>query len=86
MHKSNITPYHNFVVFPFMIGKKVWKNPRTTSRTLPKPFKSGLKVNTVSGIIQHPNQPFLAFTFEEDDSYVACHKCSIAPEKQNETM
>lgn len=63
-----------------MVGQKVWKNPKTTSKFSPKPFKSGFKVNTVTGVVQHPFTPHLAFTFAEDDSKVECFRCSIAPE------
>jgi len=41
-----------------------------------KPFKSGLKMNTVKGIIDHLIlQGEKAYTFEEDDSYVSCCQC-----------
>jgi len=58
------------------IGKQVQK-VRNGNRQ-PKPFKSGLKINTVSGIINHPilNKP--AFVFVEDDSYVACNGVKFA--------
>jgi hypothetical protein len=56
-----------------MVGKPVTKVSR-------KPFKSGLAVNTVSGIVPFPydapgrtGQP--AFTFVEDDSIVLCTTC-----------
>lgn len=62
-----------------MIGKKVWKNSKTNSGSTPKPFKSGLRVNTVTAIIVHPLTGKDAFTFEEDDSFVECRLCSIAP-------
>ena len=42
-----------------------------------KPFKSGLKVNTVRGVINHPILNVPAYTFEEDDSYVECRRCKI---------
>lgn len=61
-----------------MIGQRVWKN-KPKSKSEPKPFKSGLKVNTVKGVIQHPFIDCLAFTFEEDDSFVAVHICFFAP-------
>jgi hypothetical protein len=52
-----------------MIGKKVKK-------TSPKPFKSGRKVNTVKGVVNHPIlKDVMAFTFEEDDSIVECRRC-----------
>jgi hypothetical protein len=45
-----------------------------------KPFKSGEKIATVKSIISHPilNRP--AYTFYEDDSYVACETCNIIEE------
>lgn len=42
-----------------------------------KPFKSGLKINTIKGVINHPILNILAYTFEEDDSYVECRRCQI---------
>jgi len=55
-----------------MIGKKVRKLSG-------KPFKSCLKVNTVKGIIVHPQLPTrMAYTFEEDDSYVSTVMCEIS--------
>lgn len=52
-----------------IIGKKVEKFPSN------KPFKSGLKVNTVKNVITHEITGLPAFTFEEDDSYVEVRKC-----------
>lgn len=63
-----------------MIGQKVWKNPSTNTKHEPKPFKSGLKVNTVIGVQKHPHTPHLAFRFAEDESSVECFRCSLAPE------
>lgn len=40
-----------------------------------KPFKSKSKINTVKGVVVHPQKNIPAFTFEEDDSYVACNIC-----------
>lgn len=57
--------------YGFGIGKKVCK-PKSE-----KPFKSGQKINTVKGIIEHPILGIPAYTFEEDDSYVECRKCEI---------
>ena len=42
----------------------------------PKPFKSGNKVNTIKGVINHPILNIPAYTFEEDDSYVECRRCA----------
>lgn len=67
-----------------MVGQRVWKNPKTTSKFMPKPFKSGLQVNTVTGVVQHPYTPNLAFTFAEDESTVECFRCSIAPDPNKE--
>lgn len=54
------------------IGKKVYKHESN------KPFKSGRKHNTVKGVIQHPIlKNRLAYTFEEDDTYVECWRCKV---------
>lgn len=50
------------------IGTKVRK-------TSPKPFKSGLKINTIKGYIIHPLLKTTSYTFEEDDSYVEARRC-----------
>jgi hypothetical protein len=43
-----------------------------------KPFKSMFKLNTVAGIVPHPlRPPGLAYTFEEDDSFVAVEICQL---------
>ncbi len=52
-----------------LIGKRVVKFPSN------KPFKSGLKTNTVKGIITHKETGLPAFLFKEDDSYVEVQKC-----------
>lgn len=64
-----------------LVGKKVWKNPKTTSKFQPKPFKSGNKVNTVKAIVAHDHTTNLAFTFVEDNSQVECFRCSLAPDE-----
>lgn len=51
------------------IGKKVYKEK--------KPFKSGLRVNTVKDVIIHPQLKIPAYTFIEDDSYVECRRCEV---------
>jgi len=58
------------------IGLKVFKHKSG------KPFKSGLKVNTVKGVINHPILNIPAYTFEEDDSYVECRRCKILSEEE----
>ena len=61
-----------------IIGKKVAKYSR-------KPFKSKEKINTVSGFIMHPELPGQwAFTFLEDDSYVAVAQCFIIEEENKD--
>ena len=72
--EAQIAEWHSW------IGKKVWKNPKTTSKFEPKPFKSGRKVNTVIGVCAHDHTPNLAFRFAEDSSQVECFRCSLAPE------
>lgn len=57
-----------------MIGKRVAKPSG-------KPFKSGLKVNTVKGVIDHPILHVPAFTFVEDESYVNCLYCGEVMEE-----
>lgn len=63
-----------------VIGHKVWKNPKTSSKFSPKPFKSTLQVNTVKVVVISPYTGKEAFIFDEDDSIVDCIKCSFAPE------
>ena len=62
------------------IGKRCTKKNNTKKR----PFKSGFKTNTISGVINHPILNIPAYTFVEDDSYVECRRCEII-EKQNPT-
>lgn len=64
-----------------MIGHQVWKNPKTSSTGQPKPFKSGRKINTVTGIVTHEQTGRLGFTFLEDATVVECWRCSLAPEE-----
>jgi hypothetical protein len=54
------------------IGKKVTKDK--------KPFKSGLRINTVKDVIEHPILKIPAYTFVEDDSYVECRRCKVLVE------
>lgn len=53
------------------IGKKVHKQKSG------KPFKSGRKINTVKGIIDHPILHVPAYTFYEDESFVECRRCEV---------
>jgi hypothetical protein len=57
------------------IGMKTHKTSK--EGTVPKPFKSGLKTNTIKGVIEHPELKIPAYTFEEDDSYVECRRCVV---------
>lgn len=50
-----------------MIGKKVYKPSG-------KPFKSGEKVNTVIGVVDHVFTDHWAYIFAEDDSVVECSR------------
>ena len=59
--------------FSKFIGCKVHKLSK-------KPFKSKSKINTVKGVVVHPQKDIPAFTFVEDDSYVACNICVMASE------
>ena len=47
-----------------------------------KPFKSGLMINTVKDVINHPILNIPAFTFYEDDSFVECRRCIIVPPEE----
>lgn len=63
------------------IGRKCRKRPiddKNLKKYKQKPFKSGFKVNTISGVIKHPNlEGQMAYIFEEDKSYVECRRCEI---------
>ena len=61
------------------IGSKVAKTNIKKGKTIfnKKPFKSTLRVNTIKGVIIHPELGIPAYTFEEDDSYVECRRCKI---------
>lgn len=65
----NVYPSPSFDQYRQNIGKKVQKKR--------KPFKSGNRLNTVKGLIFHPQLHLPAYVFEEDDSYVRCDICSI---------
>lgn len=61
----------NTIIYP--IGTKVYKKSG-------KPFLSGIKVNTISGVVNHPYKikdgvPVKAYTFVEDESIVECSIC-----------
>ena len=62
------------------IGLRCEKRPisdKKINKHKPKPFKSGSKINTIKGVINHPILNIPAYTFEEDDSYVECRRCQI---------
>jgi hypothetical protein len=67
------------------IGKKCKKRPlddKNVGRYKLKPFKSGFKVNTIAGVINHPKlEGRMAYTFEEDESYVECRRCEVIKPK-----
>lgn len=58
------------------IGLQVWKKSK-------KPFKSGNKVNTVSGVTVNPHTNKTAFTFKEDDSTVDAWICQLTNPNEN---
>ncbi len=43
-----------------------------------KPFKSTFLINTVKGVINHPQLNIPAYTFYEDESYVEARRCFLA--------
>jgi hypothetical protein len=60
--------------FALWIGLKVTKSALSSTRS-PKPFKSGLKENTVKTLTVNPNTGKPAFTFYEDESIVDAYIC-----------
>jgi hypothetical protein len=50
---------------------------RQCKKKSPKPFKSGEKINTIKGIVNHPHLNVPAYVFHEDDSYVECRRVEI---------
>lgn len=66
--ESRLLDYSSFV------GQRVKK-------TSGKPFKSGLSLNTVKGVVENGGfGETPAFTFEEDDSLVECRRCIVVSE------
>jgi len=51
-----------------------------------KKFKSAGLVNTIKGVIDHPELGIPAYIFEEDDSYVECRRCKILNETEIEQL
>jgi len=76
-----VSPLQPQVDYTGWIGQKVRKaRGHSSDPNLdrePKPFKSGLKVNTVKAITKHPVLGSPAFAFEEDDSVVECRRCHL---------
>lgn len=59
------------------IARRVTKGTISTGDANNKKFKSGLLINTVKDVIEHPILKIPAYTFEEDDSYVECRRCFL---------
>ena len=60
------------------IGRKCKKKSISGNKTYKvKPFKSGDKINTIKGVINHPHLDIPAYVFFEDDSYVECRRIEI---------
>ena len=59
------------------IGRRVRKGSISDGNANKKPFKSGLLMNTVKDVIDHPVLHIPAYVFEEDDSYVECRRCFL---------
>lgn len=72
--------YHMDCFCEYYIGKRVCKGSISKQEPNNKPFKSGLIMNTVKGVIIHPILNIPAYTFEEDDSYVECRRCIVVNE------
>ncbi len=66
------------------IGEKVIKI-RPSGGETNQPFKSGLKINTIKSIVNHPVLNTPAFSFVEDDSIVECRRCKIVKETHDST-
>lgn len=64
------------------IGEKVTKTKLKNKKKVfnKKKFKSRLYINTIKGVINHPILNIPAYTFEEDDSYVECRRCTLISE------
>lgn len=60
------------------VGEKVTKKGNTRKNREPKPFKSGLKSNTVKALVVSPYTQKDAFSFFEDDSIVDCYICALS--------
>jgi hypothetical protein len=67
--------------YEIYIGKKCQKKSITSKKSgepyNPKPFKSGAKINTIKGVVNHPHLNVPAYVFHEDTSYVECRRVLI---------
>jgi len=69
---------NNMIDYTQNIGKRVQKCAISHKAShKQKPFKSGQKINTIKGVIDHPILHVPAYTFVEDDSYVECRRCEV---------
>ena len=78
MTSANLEP--SFEDYLKHVGKPVIKEIKKSKKgnwIVPKPFKSRKLINTIKGVIDHPILHIPAFTFEEDDSFVECRRCSV---------
>ena len=66
------------------IGEKVAKQNIKKGKKIfnRKTFKSASLINTIKGVIDHPELQIPAYVFEEDDSYVECRRCKILTEAE----
>ena len=71
--------YYPTSFYEYFIGEKVAKEKIKKGKKIfnRKPFKSTRLINTIKGVITHPELGIPAYTFEEDDSYVECRRCKI---------
>lgn len=71
--------------YEYNIGEKVTKTSLCEKPKRPykrKKFKSGSLVNTIKGVVIHPELGIPAYTFEEDESYVECRRCKILNQQE----
>jgi len=74
--------------YEYNIGEKVAKQNIKKGVKIfnRKKFKSAGLVNTIKGVIDHPELGIPAYIFEEDDSYVECRRCKILNETEIEQL
>jgi hypothetical protein len=66
-----------FDISKSLIGRLVRKTSGRNNTKQSKPFKSGMKYNTIKDIVLHPILKVPAYSFEEDDSIVECSNCIL---------